>query len=255
MVDPVIGKKPSPKPTTAPLGTGTVLRPGSTSTQPSGLDSAIGTGLSNVNVKLVKDSGIEKIDFVTNLTNAEMKQIIPYLDKFGATKTNLSTYPNAKDYLQTNFPTLIENAEGSVKKLIQLFKDEATGYDTGGGDEDKVKPSGVTQYVTEKSPALLKENVDKFLLETIGSTNIKEESRKKIMDEIQKMIDEGVTTTSKMDKSGNVKTTQTVGYSEERAGAVVQRIAKEEEPGKYQQQKQATFYDFIINADQLRGGR
>jgi len=253
MAEPVIGRKPTPTPTPT-LGTGTVLRPGSTSTLPSGLDSAIGTGLSNVNVKLVKDPGIEKIDFVTNLTNAEMKQIIPYLDKFGATKTNLSTYPNAKDYLQTNFPTLIENAEGSVKKLIQLFKDEATGYDTG-GDEDKIKPSGVTQYITEKSPALLKENVDKFLLENIGSTNIKEESRKKIMDEIQKMIDEGVTTTSKMDKSGNVKTTQTVGYSEERAGAVVKRVAKELEPEKYEQQRQATFYDFITRADQLRGGR
>ena len=182
-----------------------------------------------------------------------MNQIIPYLKKFGATKTNISTYPNAKDYLQTNYPTLVENAKGSVKNLIDLFKNEATGFGT--ADEDKVKPSGVTQYITEKSPALLKQNVDKFLLETIGSTNIKEESRKAIMDEIQKMIDEGVTTTSKMDKTGKVKTTQTVGYSEERAGAVVERVAKELEPGKYEQQKQLNFFDFMQQAEQMRGGR
>jgi hypothetical protein len=254
MVDPVIGKKPSPKPTTAPLGTGTVLRPGSGTVIPGTLGSAIDTGLGNVGVQVVKDTGIEKIDFVTNLTKAEMKQIIPYLKKFGATKTNLATYSNAKDFLQTNFDTLVGNAEGSVKKLIQLFKDEATGFGAK-DDEDKVKPSGVTQYVTEKSPALLKQNVDKFLLETIGSTNIKKESRDEIMKAIQKMIDEGVTTTSKMDKTGKVKTTQTVGYSEERAGAVVERFAKELEPEKYQQQRELSFFDFMQRAEQMRGGR
>jgi hypothetical protein len=251
---PVIGRKPTTAPT-PPLGTGTVLRPGSTITLPSGLGSAIDTGLGNVNVKVVKDPEIEKINFITNLTNAEMKQIIPYLDKFGATKTNLSTYPNAKDYLQTNFPTLVENAGGSVKKLIQLFKDEATGYDTGGGDEDKVKSSGVTQYITEKSPALLKQNVDKFLLETIGSTNIKEESRKKIMDEIEKLVKEGTTTTTKRDKFGKDTVVQTAGYSDERAGAVVERVAKELEPEKYEQQKQLNFFDFMQRAEQMRGGR
>jgi len=243
MVEPVIGRKPSPTPTPTPKPA--VL--------PSGLGSVINKGLGNVGVDPVEDNDITKIDFITNLTKAEMQQIIPYLKKFGATKTNLSTYPNAKDFLQTNFDTLVGNAEGSVKKLIQLFEDEATGYGTTG--EDKVKASGVTQYVTEKSPALLKQNVDKFLLETIGSTNIKEESRAKIMDEINKMIAEGTTTTSKMDKTGKIKTTQTAGYSEERAGAVVERVAKELEPGKYEQQKQLNFFDFMQQAEQMRGGR
>jgi hypothetical protein len=252
MVEPVIGRKPSPKPT-PPLGTGTVLAPIGTTGLPSGLSGAINTGLGNVGVDPVEGKEVDTINFITNLTKAEMQQIIPFLKKFGATKTNLSTYPNAKDFLQTNFPTLVENAEGSVKNLIQLFKDEATGF--GGAGEDKVKPSGVTQYVTEKSPALLKQNVDKFLLETIGSTNIKKESRDEIMNAIQKMIDEGVTTTSKMDKTGKVKTTQTVGYSEERAGAVVERVAKELEPEKYEQQKQLNFFDFMQRAEQMRGGR
>ena len=217
--NPVIGRKPTTAPT-PPLGTGTVLRPGSTSTLPSGLGSAIDTGLGNVGVQVVKSEEINKSDFVTNLTDKQMQQILPYLKKFGATKPQLSVYSEAKKYLETNLSTLVESSENNFNKLISLFKSQATGYD-GDGDEDKVKPSGVTQYVTEKSPALLKENVDKFLLATIGSTNVREESRKKIMDEIQKMIDEGVTTTTKMDESGNVKTTQTVGYSEERAGAVV----------------------------------
>jgi hypothetical protein len=58
-----------------------------------------------------------------------------------------------------------------------------------------------------------------------------------------------------MDKTGKVKTTQTAGYSEERAGAVVERIAKEAEPGKYEQQKQLNFFDFMQQAEQMRGGR
>ena len=252
--NPVIGRKPTTAPT-PPLGTGTVLRPGSTSTLPSGLGSAINTGLGNVGVEVVKSEEINKSDFVTNLTDKQMQQILPYLKKFGATKPQLSVYSEAKKYLETNLSTLVEGSENNFNKLISLFKSQATGYG-GDGDEDTgPKPSGVTQYVTEKSPALLKQNVDKFLLETIGSTNIKEESRTKIMDEINKMIAEGTTTTSKMDKTGKVKTVQSVGYSEERAGAVVERVAKELEPEKYEQQRQATFYDFITRADQLRGGR
>jgi len=251
MVEPVIGRKSSPKPT-PPLGTGTVLAPVKSSGLPSGLGAAINTGLGNVGVDPVEDKEVDKINFVTNLTKAEMQQIIPYLKKFGATKTNLSTYPNAKDFLQTNFDVLVENAEGSVKKLIQLFKDEATGYGT---KSDEIKSSGVTQYITEKSPALLKQNVDKFLLETIGSTNIKEESRKAIMDEIEKLIKEGTTTTTKRDKSGKDTIVQTVGYSDERAGAVVERVAKELEPEKYQQQRELSFFDFMQRAEQMRGGR
>ena len=253
----VIGRKPSPTPTptaTPPLGTGTVLRPGSSTAIPGGLGSAIDTGLGNVGVQVAKDAGIEKIDFITNLTKAEMKQIIPYLKKFGATKTNLSTYPNAKDFLQTNFSVLVENAEGSVKKLIQLFKDEATGYG-GSGDADKTKSNGVTQYVTKQSPALIAKDVDKFLLSTIGSKNINQESRDKIMAEINKMIEAGTTTTSKMDKSGKTTVVQTPGYSEERLGEVVSRVAKEAEPGKYEQQKQLEFFDFVQQAEQMRGGR
>ena len=251
--NPVIGRKPTTAPT-APLGTGTVLRPGSSTVIPGSLGSAIDTGLGNVGVQVVKDSGIEKIDFITNLTKAEMKQIIPYLKKFGATKTNLSTYPNAKDFLQTNFGVLVENAEGSVKKLIQLFKDEATGY--GGTEEDKVKSNGVTQYITKQAPELIAKDVDKFLLASIGSKNINEEGRRKIMDEVQKMINAGATTTSKMDKTGKTTVVQTPGYSEERLGEVVSRVAKEAEPLKYEQQKQLDFYtDFILQAEQMRGGR
>jgi hypothetical protein len=251
--NPVVGRKPAPKPASAPLGTGTVLAPTSAAGVPSGLSGAINTGLGNVGVEPVEGKEVDTINFVTELTNAEVKQIIPYLKKFGATKTNLSTYSNAKDFLQTNFPTLVENAKGSVKNLIQLFKDESTGYGTGG--EDTIKSSGVTQYVTEKSPALLKQNVDKFLLETIGSTNIKEESRNAIMNEIEKLIKEGTTTTTKRDKSGKDTVVQTAGYSDERAGAVVERIAKELEPEKYQQQRELTFFDFMQQAEQMRGGR
>ena len=252
--NPVIGRKPAPT-STPPLGTGTVLRPGSTNTLPSGLDSAIGTGLNNVGVKVVKSEEIDKSDFVTNLTNKEMKRILPYLKKFGGTKTQLSTYPNAKKYLETDFDTLIGAADGSVDKLISLFKSQATGFGDDGDGDTGPKASGVTQYVTKQAPELIAQDVDKFLLASIGSKNINPEGRKKIMDEVQKMIDAGTTTTSKMDKTGKTKVVQTPGYSEERLGEVVERVAKEAEPGKYEQQKQLNFFDFMQQAEQMRGGR
>ena len=246
MVEPVIGRtptasptvKPTPAPTGVPMGLGVSIEQAAANTR--------------LNIKTPTGVGVETVNFVSSLTRTQMKQIIPWLDKFGASKVDISTIGNAKKFLQNNFNTYVENSKGSVTKLIQLFKDD---YVPSADSADKVKASGVTQYVTEKSPALLKQNVDKFLLETIGSTNIKEESRAKIMDEINKMIAEGTTTTSKMDKTGKIKTTQTAGYSEERAGAVVERVAKELEPAKYEQQKQLNFFEFMQQAEQMRGGR
>ena len=244
--DPVIGRNPTAAPTVKPTSAPSGI--------PAGLGVSIAQAAANtrLNIKTPTGVGVETVNFVSSLTRAQMKQIIPWLDKFGATKVDISTIGNAKKFLQNNFNTYVENAGNSVTKLIQLFKDD---YVPSADSADKVKSNGVTQYITEKSPALLKQNVDKFLLENIGSTNIKQESRKVIMDEIQKMIDEGVTTTSKMDKTGKTITTQTAGYSEERAGAIVERVAKELEPEKYEQQKQLNFYDFIQQAEQMRGGR
>ena len=244
--DPVIGRSPTASPTVKPSTAPTTI--------PAGLGVSIAQAAANtrLNIKTPTGVGVETVNFVSSLTRAQMKQIIPWLDKFGATKVDISTIGNAKKFLQNNFNTYVENAGNSVTKLIQLFKDD---YVPSADSADKVKSNGVTQYITEKSPALLKQNVDKFLLENIGSTNIKEESRKVIMDEIQKLIKEGTTTTTKRDKSGKDTVVQTAGYSDERAGAVVERVAKELEPGKYEQQKQLNFFDFMQQAEQMRGGR
>lgn len=250
MVEPVIGRGGVTPKTTAPIGTGTVLAP---NVAP-GLATDIATAAKNtkLNIPVTTLTGVSTVNFVTNLTKAQMQQIIPWLDKFGATKADISTVGNAKKYLQNNFNTYVENAGGSLNKLIQLFKDD---YVPSADETEKTKSNGVTQYITKQAPAMIAKDVDEFLMTAIGSRNINQESRDKIMAEINKMIEAGTTTTSKMDKAGKTTVTQTPGYSEERAGAVVERIAKEAEPLKYEQQKQATFYDFITNADQFRGGR
>jgi hypothetical protein len=252
MVEPVIGRGSTTPQTNVPLGTGTVLAP----TVAPGLATNIANAAKNtkLNIPVKTLTGVETVNFVSSLTKAQMKQIIPWLDKFGASKTDIATVGNAKKFLQNNFNTYVENAGGSLTKLIQLFKDDYIPSADGSGSTGP-EYNGVTQYVTQQSPALLAKDVDKFLLNTIGSKNINEDSRKKIMDEIQKMIDAGTTTTTKMDKSGKKIVTQTPGYSEERAGAVVERIAKEAEPMKYQQQRELSFFDFIQSADQMRGGR
>ena len=247
MVEPVIGRKPTPTPTptATPKPTGI----------PAGLGVSIEQAAKNTRLNLIPpvNAGVETINFVSSLTKAQMKQIIPWLDKFGASKADISTVGNAKKYLQNNFSTYVENAGNSVTKLIQLFKDDY--IPSADPDADKIKASGVTQYVTKQAPELVAKNVDKFLLSTIGSTNINQESRDKIMAEVNKMIQAGTTTTSKRDKTGKDTVTQTPGYSEERVGEVVERVAKELEPAKYEQQKQLNFFDFMQQAEQMRGGR
>jgi hypothetical protein len=83
MVEPVIGRKPTSKPTSAPLGTGTVLAPTKATGIPSGLDAAVNQGLGNVGVDPVEGKEIDKIDFITNLTKAEMEAILTRLGTTG----------------------------------------------------------------------------------------------------------------------------------------------------------------------------
>jgi hypothetical protein len=249
MVEPVIGRKPTATPTPVPTQTlpnAPLL--------PQGLGANIASAGGNVGLLMPSDKNIVATDFINNLTNVQMEKILPYLKKFGATKSQLSVYENAKKYLQTDFSVLVENAQGNFDELIKLFDTGMTSY-ASGGDGGAAKGSGVTKYITEKSPEVLRKDVDDFLLKTIGSSNIKEESRKKIMDEINKLVKEGATTTTKMNKKGDTIVTQTPGYSDERAGEIVERVAKELEPEKFQQQKELTFFDFIQQAEQMRGGR
>lgn len=243
----VIGKNPT-----------TIVKPvtpgsGAVPTQ-TGLDAAINKGLGNIKVDPVNvDSGVSAANWVESLTNKEMNQIIPILKKFGASKTSIADYKSAKNYLKENYPTYIDNSGFNVSKLVKLFNENATNAASTSGTTPK--GNGVTQYVTKQSPALIAQDVDKFLLSTIGSRNINKDSRDKIMAEINKMIDAGTTTTTTMDKSGKAIVTQTPGYSAERAKEVVSRVAKTAEPAKYEQQQQASFFDFIQTAEQVRGGR
>lgn len=243
----VIGKNPTsvgPTPAAPKSGTGS-------------LEAAIGSKLSNVKITGVRvDKSIQAQNWVESLSKKEMNQIIPILKKLGASKTNIADYASAKNFLLTNYPTYIDNSGFNVPKLVKLFNDNLTGFgSTSGTSTTGAKSNGVTQYISKQPSALIASSVDKFLLSTIGSKNINQESRDKIMAEINKMIDAGTTTTSKMDKAGKTTVTQTPGYSEERLGEVVSRVAKQGEPGKYEQQRQLNFFDFMQQAEQMRGGR
>jgi len=182
-----------------------------------------------------------------SFNEAQKKQIQSIMGKLGYKSQGIN---ELKTLLATWYPTIYD----SVTNFSQLYTSLASDLLPSDGDTG-IKYSGVTQYVTKQSPALIAKDVDKFLLSTIGSKNINEESRKKIMDEIQKMIDTGSTRTTKRDKTGKDTVVETPGFSEERLGAVVERVAKEAEPEKYQQQRQLNFFDFMQQAEQMRGGR
>ena len=252
----VIGKNPTTVKPQLPLGTGTVLTPKNVTPALPGLNAAIQGKLNNVNVPVETDASIDAQDWVQSLTNKEMQQILPILKKLGASKRELADYESAKNLLLSKYPTYLDSSDFNVSKLVKLFKDNLTGFGGSSGADDETKSNGVTQYVTKQAPELIAKDVDKFLLTSIGSKNINPEGRQRIMDEVQKMIDAGTTTTSKMDKkTGKTTVVQTPGYSEERLGEVVSRVAKEAEPLKYEQQQQASFFDFIQRAEQMRGGR
>lgn len=249
---PIIGKNPVPSsPTPKPT------LPGTPNPVATNLEGAIGGKLTNVNINGLKvDKSVQAQNWVDSLTKKEMNQIIPVLKKLGASKTNIADYESAKNFLLTTYPTYIDNSGFNVPKLVKLFNDNLTGYGAdSSGAASGTKSNGVTQYIAKQAPELVAKDVDKFLLSTIGSKNINKESRDKIMAEINKMIAAGTTSTSKTDKAGKTTVVQTPGYSEERAGEIVSRIAKQGEPEKYEQQRQLNFFEFMQQAEQMRGGR
>lgn len=245
MTGPVIGRQPTPAPTTSAPANPALP----------GLGDAISKAALNTKLNIKADvlSAVGTVNFVSSLTKAEMKQIIPWLDKFGASKTDISTVGNAKKYLQNNYNTYIENSGGSLTKLIQLFKNDY--IPTSDASSTGPKSSGVTQYITKKAPEVVNEFVDKTLLTKIGTRNVAPEVRQEIIDGINKLIAEGTTTTSKMDKTGKTTVTQTPGYSDERGAALIEKVVKEKAAPQYGQQKQLNFYDFMQKANSQRGGQ
>lgn len=243
----VIGPKPSKSPTPA------VTPPANPVL--GGLGDAISKAAfaTKLNIKADVLSNVGVVNFVSGLTKAQVMQITPWLKKFGASKTDIATTGNAKKFLQNNFNTYVENSGGSLTKLIQLFKNDY--IPSSDPNADKTKSNGVTQYITKKSPALVEEFVDKTLLTKIGSRNVESNVRREIIDGINKLIAEGTTTTSVMDKAGKTTVTQTPGYSDERAAALIEGVVKEKAAPQYGQQKQLNFYDFMNSANSQRSGQ
>jgi len=249
--NPVIGRKPTTV-STPPMGVGTVLAPVKTNTSTSLLDAAIQTGLGNVGVNTVQSTEIDATNFVIGLTKAEMKRIIPYLKKFGATKTDLSTYPNAKDFLQTNFDTLVTNANGDVNKLISLFKDEATGYTT----EKPKEPTLDQRTISKLNPASIGALIDSVYLSTIGKTATPEQIKQHIA-EFEKINTGTVTSYKKVKnpKTGKMEDVATVtpsGFSEEVGKDKLEAQLKKSNPLEYQRRKAFEFSNALNQV--LSGG-
>ena len=249
--NPVIGRKPKTT-SNAPIGTGTVLSPVNPAASTSLLDAAIQTGLGNVGVKPVQSTQIDTTNFVIDLTKAEMKRILPYLKKFGATKADLSTYPNAKEYLQNNFDTLVTNANGDVNKLISLFKDEATGYTT-------TKPKEPTldqRTISKLNPAAIGQLIDGIYLSTIGKTATPEQIKQHIA-EFEKINTGTVTSYKKVEnpktkKMEDVATVTPGGFSEEVGKAKLEAQLKKSNPFEYQRRKAFEFSNALNQV--LSGG-
>jgi hypothetical protein len=249
--NPVIGRKPVTTPTPS-MGAGTVLAPTSASGLPGGLGSAIDKGLGNVGVEPVAGAAVETVNFVIDLTNAEMKRILPYLKKFGATKTDLSTYPNAKKYLQTNFDTLITNANGNLNKLISLFKSEATGYST----EKAKEPTLDQRTISKLNPASIGALIDSVYLSTIGKAASPEQIKQHLA-EFEKINTGTVTSYKKVKnpKTGKMEDVATVtpsGFSEEVGKSKLEAQLKESNPLEYQRRKAFEFSNALNQV--LSGG-
>ena len=239
MTGPVIGRGPKPTPTPAP--TQTILGLGD-----GGLGSAIANAGASVGLPKVYNTlpAIGTIDFVTKLTKAQMQQIIPYLDKFGATKTDISTVGNAKKYLQNNYNTYVENSGGSLTKLIQLFKNDYIPSDTAQIKE----PTLPTRAISELDKKTTFEQIDNWAQKTLMTTVT--DKQKADLFNILKGMNVGTVTSYKKalnedtGKMENVQTT-TPGLTSDKAAMTIEEKLKELNPDDFDRAQRIGFSEWL----------
>jgi len=235
----VIGKNPTVSSTAGlpNLGANTPL---------AGLSSVINKGLTNVGGQpLNVTTDITATNWVASLSKKDMNKIIPWLKKFGASKTNIADYESAKNLLQTNYPTYITNSGFSVENLIKMFSDNATNIAS-----TTAKVAGPTpdqRTITKLDPAILTSLIDSIYVSTIGKSATPEQIQQHI-DEFNKM-NTGTLTTYKTVKDAKGKetnvATSTPGFTQDMAKQKLEEQLKKDNPFEYQRRKAFEFSDAL----------
>ena len=197
----------------------------------------INNRLQDARIGLAPSSSQQTASLVDSFTKPQLTNIAKVLKSLGYSKSQISTGMKVKDVLVSDFATTLASSKTYNDFVNTVSTDVLTGLNT---DANANVP---TKTIQNYDPVVLNKLIDNIYQATLGEPP-SESERALRMAELNKMIQEGTTTTTKKVVGKNVVTV-TPGFSRERATASIEEQLKLMNPDEFDRKKRIDFQGWL----------
>ena len=197
----------------------------------------INNRLADARIQLAPSSARQQASLVDSFTKPQLTNIAKVLKQLGYSKSQISTGMKVKDILISDFGTTLSASKTYNDFTNTIAADVLSGLNT---DATANVP---TQTIQKYDPVVLEKLIDNIYQETLGEPATPEQKELR-MAELNKMIETGTTTTSKI-VGGKRVTTATPGFSQERATATIEEQLKVMNPDEFDRKKRIDFQGWL----------
>lgn len=197
----------------------------------------INNRLNDARINLAPSGTQQQASLVDSFTKPQLTNIAKILKSLGYSKSQISTGMKVKDILVSDFGTTLSAAKSYNDFTNSIAADVLSGLNT---DATANVP---TQTIQKYDPIVLEKLIDNIYQETLGQPATESQKRLR-MGELNRMIEEGTTTTTKKVGGKNVVTV-TPGFSQERAKTSIEEQLKVMNPDEYDRKKRIDFQGWL----------
>lgn len=197
----------------------------------------INNRLQDARIQLAPSSSQQIESLVDSFTKPQLTNIAKVLKSLGYSKSQISTGMKVKDILVSDFGTTLAASKTYNDFTNTIAADVLSGLNT---DSTANVP---TQTIQKYDPVVLGKLIDNIYQETLGQPATESQKRLR-MGELNRMIEEGTTTTSKV-VGGKRVITATPGFSQERATATIEEQLKVMNPDEFDRKKRLDFKSWL----------
>lgn len=197
----------------------------------------INNRLQDARIQLAPSSSQQTASLVDSFTKPQLTNIAKVLKSLGYSKSQISTGMKVKDILVSDFGTTLAASKTYNDFANTIAADVLSGLNT---DSTANVP---TQTIQKYDPAVLEKLIDNIYQETLGQPATESQKRLR-MGELNRMIEEGTTTTSKI-VGGKRVTVATPGFSQERAKTTIEEQLKVMNPDEFDRKKRIDFQGWL----------
>ncbi len=197
----------------------------------------INNRLLDARIGIAPTSFQQSASLVDSFTKPQLTNIAKVLKSLGYSKSQISTGMKVKDILVSDFATTLADSKTYNDFVNTVSTDVLTGLNT------DAKANVPTQTIQKYDPIVLEKLIDNIYQETLGQPATESQKRLR-MGELNRMIEEGTTTSTKKVGGKNVVTV-TPGFSQERATASIEEQLKVMNPDEFDRKKRMDFQGWL----------